>query len=146
VCCTVQWTDQTVVVTLPAEIDITNADAIREELLSAINQGADIMIADLSGTRFCDSAGVSTLVRAFRRATSSATKMRLVVGGLAVERVLALTGVDRLIEIYPTVATALGSLGVPPTPGPARTPSTADKPASTADKPASTADNSNGVG
>ncbi|HEY1623565.1 MAG TPA: STAS domain-containing protein [Streptosporangiaceae bacterium] len=103
------WSDQTVVVTLPGEVDITNADAIREELLSVINQGAEIMIADMSKTRFCDSAGVSTLVRAFRRATSSGTKMRLAVGGLAVERVLTLTGVDRLIEVYPSVGAALGS-------------------------------------
>lgn len=108
-CCTVLWADRVAVVTLPDEIDITNADAIREELLSIINQGADVMIADLGKTRFCDSTGVSSLVRAFRRATSNGTKMRLVVGGLAVERVLTLTGVDRLIEVYPSVRAALGS-------------------------------------
>ena len=104
-------------VTLPEEIDITIADTVREELLSVINQGAEIMIADLGKTRFCDSTGVSTLVRAFRRATSNGTKMRLVVGGLAVERVLTLTGVDRLIEIYPSVGAALGSPGSPASPG-----------------------------
>jgi anti-sigma B factor antagonist len=109
VCCTVLWADQVAVVTLPEEIDITIADTVREELLSVINQGAEVLIADLSRTRFCDSAGVSALVRAFRRATSSGTKMRLVVGGVAVERVLALTGVDRLIEVYPSVRAALGS-------------------------------------
>lgn len=108
-CCTVLWADQVAVVTLPDEIDITNADAIREELLSVINQGADVLVADLSKTRFCDSAGISTLVRAFRRATSNGTKMRLVVCGVAVERVLTLTGVDRLIEVYPSVRAALGS-------------------------------------
>jgi len=111
VCCTVLWADLVAVVTLPAEIDITNADAIREELLSVINQGAETMIVDLSKARFCDSAGVSALVRAFRRATSSGTKMRLVVAGPAVERVLTLTGVDRLMEIYPNVDAALGSPG-----------------------------------
>jgi anti-sigma B factor antagonist len=107
----VLWVDEVAVVTLPDEVDITNADAIREELLSVVNQGAETMIADLSKTRFCDSAGVSALVRAFRRATSNGTKMRLVVSGPAVERVLTLTGVDRLIEVYPTVGAALGSPG-----------------------------------
>lgn len=110
-CCRVLWTDQVAVVTLPPEVDVTNADDIREELLSVINQGAEIMIADLGKTRFCDSAGVSTLVRAFRRATSNGTKMRLVVTGVAVERVLTLTGVDRLMEVYPSVGAALGSPG-----------------------------------
>jgi anti-sigma B factor antagonist len=113
----VLWTDRVAVVTLPEEIDITNADAIREELLAVINQGAEIMIADLGRTRFCDSAGVSTLVRAFRRATSNSTKMRLVVASQAVARVLTLTGVDRLIEIYPNVALALGSPRAPGSPG-----------------------------
>jgi anti-sigma B factor antagonist len=116
VCCRVLWADQVAVITLPAEIDITNADRIREELLVVINQGPEILVADLGKTQFCDSAGVSALVRAFRRATSSGTKMRLAVGGLAVERVLTLTGVDRLIEVYPSVGAALGS---PRSPGPA---------------------------
>jgi anti-sigma B factor antagonist len=113
VTCRVLWADRVAVVTLPEEIDITNADAIREELLAVINKGAEIMVADLGSTRFCDSAGVSTLVRAFRRATSNSTKMRLVVASPAVARVLTLTGVDRLIEIYPNVASALGSPGLP---------------------------------
>jgi anti-sigma B factor antagonist len=112
VCCRVLWVDAVAVVSLPDEVDITNADMIREELLSIINQGAETLIADLSKTQFCDSAGVSTLVRAFRRATSNGTKMRLVVGGPAVERVLTLTGVDRLIEVYPSVGAALGSPGL----------------------------------
>jgi anti-sigma B factor antagonist len=107
----VQWTDQVAVVKLPAEIDITNADGIREELLAVVNRGAEVMVADMGDTTFCDSAGVSALVRAFRRASSSGTKMRLVVGGQAVERVLTLTGVDRLIEVYPSVDAAVGSLG-----------------------------------
>jgi anti-sigma B factor antagonist len=117
VCCRVLWTDRAAVATLPDEIDVTNADTIREELLSVINQGAEILVADLGRTRFCDSTGVSALVRAFRRATSSGTKMRLVVDSPGVERVLALTGVDRLIEVYPTVGAALGSPASPASPG-----------------------------
>jgi anti-sigma B factor antagonist len=107
--CRVLWTDQTAVVELPAEIDVTNADAIREHLLAVLNQGAVVLIADMSKTTFCDSAGMSALVRTFRRASESSTKMRLVVTGLAVQRVLSITGVDRLIDVYPAVAAALGS-------------------------------------
>ena len=65
----VLWIGQVAVVTLPAEIDVTNADMVREELLAVLNQGATLLIADLSKTSFCDSAGVSALVRAFRRAS-----------------------------------------------------------------------------
>lgn len=100
----VLWTDQTAVVTLPAEIDITNADQLREDLLSVLNQGAALLIADLSRTTFCDSAGVSALARSFRRAEASQGEMRLVVGTVAVQRVLTLTGIDRLLDIYPSAA------------------------------------------
>src|ERR1700688_119765 len=71
----VLWIGQVAVVTLPTEIDVTNADMVREELLSVLNQGAALLVADLSKTSFCDSAGVGALVRAFRRAATSASAM-----------------------------------------------------------------------
>lgn len=98
---------------LPAEVDITNADAIREDMLSLINQGAAVLIADLSVTTFCDSAGVNALVRAYKRARASGAVVRLVVTAPAVQRVLSLIGVDQFIVSYPTVAAALGALGDP---------------------------------
>jgi anti-sigma B factor antagonist len=105
----VLWISRTAIVCLPAEIDITNADQVREDLLSVLNQGADLLIADLSKTIFCDSSGVSALARSFRRAEASQSEMRLVVSTLAVQRVLALTGVDRLLNIYPSVAASLAA-------------------------------------
>lgn len=103
------WIGRAAVVTLPVEIDVTNADQVREDLLAVINQGAVLLIADLSRTTFCDSAGVSALARTFRRAAASGGGMRLVVGTPAVQRVLAITGVDRLLDIYPSVAASLAA-------------------------------------
>ena len=102
------WIGRAAVVTLPAEVDVTNADQVREELLAVLNRSAALLIADLSQTIFCDSAGVSALARALRRAEASQSQMRLVVGTSPVRRVLALTGLDRLLEIYPSVTEALG--------------------------------------
>ena len=107
----VLWIGQVAVVTLPPEIDVTNADMVREELASVLNQGAALLIADLSKTSFCDSAGVSALVRTFRRAATSESSMRLVVSTPAVERVLSITGVDRLLETFPSVAASLAGPG-----------------------------------
>jgi anti-sigma B factor antagonist len=110
----VLWSGQTAVVSLPEEIDITNADQVREDLLSLLNQGAVLLIADLSKTTFCDSAGVSALARTFRRAEASQSEMRLVVSTRSVQRVLSLTGVDRLLNIYPSVSASLaGRRGSP---------------------------------
>lgn len=100
---------QVAAVTLPAEIDVTNSDEVRERLLSAAGQGASVLIADMSQTTFCDSTGITALVRAFRRANENGTKFRLVTTSSTVLRVLEITGVDRLIDVYPTVGEALGS-------------------------------------
>jgi anti-sigma B factor antagonist len=103
----VLWFGPAAVVTLPAEIDAANADRVREYLLSVLNQGAAVLIADLSMTTFCDSAGVRALLRTFRRADASNSAMRLVVATVSVERIMAITGVDRLVDIYPNVAAAI---------------------------------------
>jgi anti-sigma B factor antagonist len=111
--CTVLWVGQVAVVSLPAEIDISNADQVREDLLSTVNRGAALLVADMSATTFCDSAGVNALVRAFKRATASASGMRLVVSAPAVQRILAITGVDHLIDMYPSVAAAMAATDQP---------------------------------
>lgn len=98
---------QVAVVTLPVEIDVTNADAIRDELLAALNRSAALLVADMSNTTFCDSSGVSALVHVFRRAAISGRAMRLVVSTPAVQRVLSITGVDRLVDVYPSVAASV---------------------------------------
>jgi anti-sigma B factor antagonist len=103
----VLWIGRVAVVALPEEVDVTNADAIGEDLLSALNQGAVLLVADMSKTTFCDSAGVSALVRTFRRAVAGSSGLRLVVGTPAVRRVLSLTGVDRLVDVFPSVAACL---------------------------------------
>jgi anti-sigma B factor antagonist len=107
----VLWIGQVAVVTLPTEIDVTNADTVRDELLSILNQGAALLVADLSKTSFCDSAGVSALVRTFKRAATGAGAMRLVVSTPAVQRVLSITGVDRLVDTFPSVAASLAGTG-----------------------------------
>jgi len=83
---------------------------LRDALLSALNAGAPGLIVDLTATTFLDSAGVTALVRASRRASASGAALRLAVTAPAVLRVLSLVGIDQLIPVYPSVVTALDSL------------------------------------
>jgi anti-sigma B factor antagonist len=103
----VLWVGQVAVASLPVEIDLANADQVREDLLSVLNRGPATLVVDMGRTTFCDSAGVNALVRAFKRACASGAGMRLVVTAPAVQRVLAITGVDSLIGTYSSVAAAL---------------------------------------
>ena len=102
-----------VVVTLPAEIDITNADAIGAALSFAIARSAGIVIADMTGTRFCNSSGISMLVQAHRRAAANQAELRLVVLSAAVLRALTLVRADFLLPIYPSLDAALAPEAAP---------------------------------
>jgi stage II sporulation protein AA (anti-sigma F factor antagonist) len=104
-----RWSGRTAVIAAAGEIDLTNAESLRDALLSALNTGAPGLIVDLTATTFLDSAGVTALVRASRRASASDAALALAVTAPAVLRVLNLVGIDQLIPVYPSVATALDS-------------------------------------
>jgi len=116
------WVGRVAVITLPAEIDLANAELVRQDLLSAVAQGATRVIADMTATTFCDSAGIAALVRVVQRAAAHGSGLRLAASAPAVTRVLALTGVDKLIEVYPSVAAAMadpgGEVATEPAPAP----------------------------
>jgi anti-sigma B factor antagonist len=96
------------VVATPREIDLTTAEQLRAALLAAANHGHPTIVVDMSGTTFCDSAGLSTLVRAYERSQADDQQLRLVIppdGG--VTRIVTLTGVNRLIPCFSSLAAAL---------------------------------------
>jgi anti-anti-sigma factor len=96
----VRWMDKRAVITLPAEIDISNADGVQAELLSLLEQGATTLVLDMSATRFCDSAGVHAIVAARTRAVARGAEVRLVSSFASVLRVFAITGVDQIVGVY----------------------------------------------
>jgi anti-anti-sigma factor len=96
---------------VPAEIDISNADKVRDHLLAVLHEGPTVLIVDMSETTFCDSAGVNALVRVYQQALALGAAVRLVTTTRAVQRVLNVTGVDRLIDTFRAVDQALGAEG-----------------------------------
>jgi STAS domain len=71
-----------VVVSMPAEIDLANAGRVGEQLCTAASPGVTVIVADLTGTEFCDSAGI---------------------------RALQAIGLQHVLPVYPTVAAALAA-------------------------------------
>lgn len=101
--------NRTVIVPLPAEIDSANAEDVGEQLRAAFAPGVTVIIADLGSTSFCDTSGARQLVLAHRRAVASHRVLRAVVPSAGVLRVLAILGIDRVLEIYPDRAQALAA-------------------------------------
>jgi anti-anti-sigma factor len=97
------------VVAAPEEIDITNAAGLRAALLEAAAQGSRTLVVDMAQTQFCDSAALNVLVRAHYRAQAEGAELLLVIGGSAVLRIFAVTGIGHLIPCFPSLDQALAA-------------------------------------
>ena len=106
------------VVAAPAEIDITNAAGLRAALGQAAGNGPGTLVVDLTRTRFCDSAAIHALVDAHKRARTAGGQVLLAVSGAAVPRIFEITGIDRMLPRFPSVAEALAHVPAAETPGP----------------------------
>jgi len=96
------------VVTGPAEIDVTNAGQLRAILAEWHARGHTTVVVDLTGTQFCDSAGLHVLVRAHQRAVPGGGELRLAIHpDSAVLRIFTVTGLDGVIPRFATLDQAL---------------------------------------
>ena len=107
-----------IVVTTPDEIDIGNAALLREAMLAAAQQQPRILVVDMTGTEFCDSTGLNVLVRAQKQAQQEGRELCLAVRGSALQRILAVSGVDGMFRIYDSLAGALDAESGAPAPDP----------------------------
>ncbi len=101
----IRWVGSQAVITMPAEVDATNADLVRKALLSAARPEVPVLVIDMTRTTFCDSAGVHAVITAYRQAAETGTQLRLAVA--AVRRIFTVIGADQLMPIYPALEAAL---------------------------------------
>jgi anti-anti-sigma factor len=90
---------------------MANADAIGEQFAGVLVRGVRAVIADMTATTFCDSAGISMLIRAQKRATATGAEIRLLLPCPNVLRVLQMQGVDAVLPIYHSLEQALADAG-----------------------------------
>jgi anti-sigma B factor antagonist len=102
-----------VVVQFPAECDMSNASDVAVQLRAAIAPGVSAVVADLTATVFCDAFGVRVILLARDWATADCVELRLAVPPGPTLAVLKLTGLDKLVPVYPAVAEALAGEPAP---------------------------------
>ena len=101
------------VVTLPEEIDLLNVSGIHQGLDELIGTGPATLVVDMTGTRYCDSAGIATLVRIAKAARTARVPLRVAVSD-PVARIMRLLGAERVIDVYPSLAAAAKSMAADP--------------------------------
>ena len=114
----VEWTGRQAIVAFPGHVDVSNVGQLRDRLLSVINRGPAVLIADMTDTASCDHLAVEAVARACQRAAISGTQVRLVVTAPVVRRVLSIEGLDRLVSIYPSLEAATAAGRGPARPSP----------------------------
>ena len=96
-----------VIVALPAEIDLSNAEQVYDQLAAALASGAAVVIADFTGTRFCDCACLNRLLRVHNQAAGSNAQLRMVIPpGAAVRDVVKLLGLHHQLPVYASIDAA----------------------------------------
>ncbi|GGS95308.1 anti-sigma factor antagonist [Planobispora rosea] len=100
--------DSVLVVHADGELDYGHAPVFRSEMTRVWEAGTPaLVVIDVAGLTFCDSAGVAELIWSLQR--SRALNTRLVLAGVhgTLERILAITGLRSAFEVSPTVEEAV---------------------------------------
>jgi anti-sigma B factor antagonist len=97
------------VAVLSGGLDGTRAAALREQFLRMLRPAASRLVLDLSLVSHVDAGGLAVLVGTERRARLLGGSLRLAAVKPAVDMAVRAAGLDRLLEIFPTVESAVSS-------------------------------------
>jgi len=97
------------VAVLSGGLDGTGATALREQLLRMLRPASSRLVLDLSQVSHVDAVGLAVLVGTERRARLLGGSLRLAAVKPAVGMAVRAAGLDRLLEIFPTVQSAVSS-------------------------------------
>jgi anti-sigma B factor antagonist len=102
--------DHAVVVRASGEVDMVTAPELESSMRDACARAAAgcVIVLDLGDVRFLGAAGLGVLVRVREHCHRHGHPFRVVATHRAVLRPIAITGVDREIEVVSSVAEALG--------------------------------------
>ncbi|PRI13313.1 STAS domain-containing protein [Mycobacterium shigaense] len=100
-------TAEAVVLQVSGAVDIITAPSLATHLDAALADTPAVLIVDLTKVDFLSSAGITVLVEAHRLTEGSPTSLRVAADGSATSRPLQIVGVDKIVDLYPTVADAV---------------------------------------
>jgi anti-sigma B factor antagonist len=101
------------VVCLPAEVDLSNASDVLNDLLFTINRGGTHLIVDAGEVRFMDSSALNALVRARHRTDAMEGSLHLVAPSARLRRLLEISRLERILRRVDSVQDAVACLANP---------------------------------
>ena len=96
---------------LEGEIDMANAEDLRDSMLEAVTNRAPGLVVDLTSTTYLDSAGIHVVFELARRLHARQQQLRVVVpAGATIRRVLTLTNVSAVAPMHERCDDAVAEL------------------------------------
>lgn len=102
-----QLHDDCAVLTCVGDLDLNCADDLRRTIGAATRSGASMVVVDVSGTGLVDSTTLGVLLHANTACNESGSTLVIAGAPRIVARRIALTGLDRVLNLAPDVASAL---------------------------------------
>jgi anti-sigma B factor antagonist len=91
------------VLSVGGDLDLNTAPELMQALTRLVDGGERRVVVDLAGVGFCDSSGLSVLVRVRNRLTGLGGSVTLAAPTPIVQRVLEISGLDEILGTYPSV-------------------------------------------
>ena len=99
-------------INLDGEIDVSHAPRLRETLTQLIESDCQKLLINLTDVVYLDSAGLSVLIATHRRAQGAGVVVGLIGPQQPIRQVFNITGVDKVIPIFPTKAEGIAEFRV----------------------------------
>ena len=96
------------VVHLAGELDLYNAQTVREALIACCEESPDRLVVDLSGVNFIDSTALGVLIEA-RTKLQNRRAFLLAAPRVETRRALQVSGLDRHLSVHDSVEDALAT-------------------------------------
>jgi anti-sigma B factor antagonist len=101
------------IIAVGGEIDVYTAPKLRERLIGLVESGSFQLIVDMEDVEFLDSTGLGVLVGGLKRVRAHDGWIDLVCTQSRILRIFRITGLNKVFNIYDTVADAIAAHAAP---------------------------------
>jgi len=99
------------VLSLKGEVDVANAHQVRDAALKLVSEGVRLLVVDLSGIEYMDSAGLGVLVAIHKRLREQGGSLAVAGPQPRVGRLFEITGLSQVFAVREDAAAALKEVG-----------------------------------
>jgi anti-sigma B factor antagonist len=99
-----------VVLGLNGEVDLYTCPELKQKLLRVIDEGATVVVVDLTETTFIDSTGLGVLLRGVERLNTEGGHLGVVCIDPNMTKIFEVTGLNRVFSIYSSREEALAQV------------------------------------